>query len=285
MAHEATEAKLREGWFWAAVFRDHATFIHDRLAPDAGEAIRWAKAFRERFTARTEEASALAGQAGIAGPAGSFARPSGPGLLRFGGHELGHYEQATERLVAPLVNEIAEFMEYKRCLVELKLDCAIKLALGPGLLQHMVNEADEAILALNGMREELFPDPASRAMHTHLVWLPDSAGHAAALDNDLDGSEKLLKGRAREFQQIFEGMQLKATELATMLQVRPRMVGALRRLNVDALIQVGLFRSFLAELREHTAECEVLGNLVPLFADHMLREELYYMEQIKAIQG
>lgn len=278
-----TVAKLREGWFWAAVFRDHATFIYDRLAPDQTEAIRWAKAFKERFTARTEEASALAGLAGIAGPAGSFVR--GAGLARFHGQELGHFEQETERLVAPMVNEIAEFMEFKRCLVELKLDCAIKLALGPGLLQHMVNEADEAILALNGMREEQFPDLASRALHSHLLWLPDASGHAAALDSEMDGSEQLLKGQAREFQAIFSGMQIKATELATMLQVRPRMVGALRRLNVDALTQIGLFRSFLAELREHTEECEVLGNLVPLFADHMLREELYYMEQLLLIEG
>lgn len=278
----ATE-KLREGWFWAAVFRDHATFIYDRLAPDQTEAIRWAKAFKERFTARTEEASALAGQAGIGGPAGSFVQHAG--LAHYHGHELGHYEQESEVLVATMVNEIAEFMEFKRCLVDLKLDCAIKLALGPSLLQHMVNEADEAILALNGMREEQFADPASRALHSHLLWLPDAAGHAAALDSDMDGSEKLLKGRAREFQEVFSGMQIKATELATMLQVRPRMVGALKRLNVDAFVQIGLFRSFLEELREHTAECEVLGNLVPLFADHMLREELYYMEQLLMIQG
>lgn len=280
-----TVETLREGWFWAAVFRDHATFIHDRLAPDQTEAIRWAKAFKERFTARTEEASALAGQAGIPGPAGSFALDGRAALARFQGYELGHYAEETERLVATMVNEIAEFMEFKRCLVDLKLDCAIKLTLGPSLLQHMVNEADEAIMALNGMREEQFADPASRALHSHLLWLPDAAGHAAALDSDMDASEKLLKGQARGFQEVFSGMQIKATELATMLQVRPRMVGALRRLNVDAYTQIGLFRSFLAELREHTAECEVLGNLIPLFADHMLREELYYMEQLLMIQG
>lgn len=281
----ATVEKLREGWFWASVFRDHATFIYDHLAPDAGDAIRWAKAFQERFTARTEEASDLAGQAGVAGPAGSFILTSGSPLARFQGFELGHHAGAAERLVSPLVNEIAEFMEFKRCLVELKLDCAIKLSLAPSLLQHMVNEAEEAIIALNGVREESFKDPATRALHSHLVWLPDAAGHAAALDNTLDGLEQMLKGRTEHFHRVFSGMQIKAQELSTMLQVRPRMVGALKRLNVDALTQIGLFRSFLAELREHTEECEVLGSLVPLFADHMLREELYYMEQLMMIEA
>jgi hypothetical protein len=281
----ATVEKLREGWFWSSVFRDHATFIYDHLAPDQGDAIRWAKAFKERFTARTEEAAHLAGQAGIAGPAGSFALAGGSALAHCHGFELGHHEGAAERLVAPLVNEITEFMEFKRLLIELKLDCAIKLALGPSLLHHMVDEAEEAIIALNGVREESFTDPAARALHSHLVWLPDAAGHAAALDNNIDGVEQLLKGRTRHFEQVFNGMQIKARELAAMLQVRPRMVGALQRLNVDAMTQIGLFRSFLAELREHTEECEVMGTLVPLFADHMLREELYYMEQMMLIDG
>jgi hypothetical protein len=283
MAQQTTVETVREAWFWAAVCRDHATFIHDRLAPDAGEAIRWARAFRERFAHRTDEAAWLAEQAGIPGPAGSFAQSDTP-LARFRGHELAHHAGAAERLVAPLVNEMAEFMEFKRCLIDQKLDCALKLGLGPSLLQHMVNEADEAILVLNGVRDERFADPAQRALHSHLLWLPDAAGHAAALDSDMDAVEKRLKGRAREFQAVFEGMAMKAQELQTMLAVRPRLVGALRRLNVDALTQIGLFRSFLAELREHTEGCEVMGSLVPLFADHMLREELYYMEQLLALQ-
>lgn len=280
----STTEKLREGWFWASIFRDHAGIIYDRLSPDAGEAIRWAKAFNERFTARTEEAAVLAGQAGVAGPAGTFA-PDGPGVGRFQGYERGHHEQASELLVATMVNEIAEFMEFKRCLIDLKLNCSIKLGLGPMLLQHMVNEAEEAIITLNGVREERFTDPAARALHSHLLWMPDAALHAAVLDNEMDGAEGLLKGRAREFKAVFDGLQIKAFELFAMLRVRPRMVGALRRLNVDALAQIGLFRSFLAELREHLEGCEVMGNLTPLFADHMLREELYYMEQLKAIKG
>jgi len=70
-----------------------------------------------------------------------------------------------------------------------------------------------------------------------------------------------------------------------MLRVAPRMVGALRRLNRDALAHIGLFRAFLTELREHLEDCEVLNiNLAPAMADHMLREELYYTEKLMTIE-
>lgn len=278
---------LREVWFWSGVFRDHATFIHDGLAPDQADYIRWAREFQRSFEQLHTEVHQLVEAAGIPGPAGSYAvqdRPAQAPLSRLQGQELIRYEQQSRRLAGAVLEALASLKSFKEDLLQNKLECRVKLGLGPSLLAHMIVEAEEAQRALGGAGWSVQQlAPPMQALHHHLIWLPDAAGHAAALHGDLDGVEKDLLGSTASFQEIFNGMHIKALELYSMLRIAPRMVGALRRLNRDSMAQIGVFRAFLAELREHLEGCEVLGALVPLFPDHMLREELYYTEKLLAL--
>jgi hypothetical protein len=281
-------AALREVWFWSGVFRDHGQFIHDNLAPDQPNYIRWAQGFHQAFEQLHTEVKQLGQAASLPGPAGSYATGAplaeAP-LTGLQGQELIRYEQQAQQLSGALLERLGSLKAFKEELLQQKLDCKVKLALGPSLLSHMIIEAEEAQRALGAARSlEQLPPPL-QALHHHLIWLPDAAGHAAALHGGLDGSERRLLNATAEFRQIFSGMQIQALELYGMLRVAPRMVGALRRLNRDAMTQIGTFRAFLVELREHLEGCEVLGTLVPLFADHMLREELYYTEKMMALDG
>lgn len=287
---ESVTELLREIWFWSAVFHDHAAFIHDNLAPDQAQPIGWSDQFRKAFTHVHAEARRLAEAAGIPGPAGSYAltgRPTDLPLAGLQGQGLLQLEQEAERLSRGLVEGITALRAFKEQLIQQKLACSVKLGLGPSLLNHMVIEAGEAMRVLSRRQEGDLgpPSPAQEALHQHLIWLPDAAGHAAVLHGDLDGTEAELLKETCDFKRIFDGMHLKAQELDAMLRVAPRMVGALRRLTDNAMAQIAVFRAFLAELREHLENCEVLGRLVPLLADHMLREELYYTEKIEGIEG
>jgi hypothetical protein len=279
---------LRENWFWSSIFRDHATFIFDHLAPDQEQLARWAQGFKQQFEKIHTEAGQVARAAGIQGPAGSYALAGRPGeepLASLQGNELLGLEQQAQRQSAALLEQLGSLKSFKEDLIQRKLDCKVKLALGPVLLAHMVTEAEEAQRVLGRVRQMAPLPPAMQALHHHLVWLPDAAGHAAALHNGADGVEKQIQTVTADFRETFNGMHIKALELYSMLRVAPRMVGALRRLNRDALAQIGLFRAFLTELREHLEDCEVLSiNLVPALADHMLREELYYTEKIMTIE-
>ncbi len=274
---------LREVWFWAGVLRDHAEFLYDALSPREHQAIRWAHQFRGAFAGLHDEAEQIAGQLGVPGPAGSYAlagAPSEPPLAGLGRKEVSGYEQQVRSVAGRLLEWLGSLRAYKQDLLGLKLACRIGLGLGPTLLQHMINEAEEAHRQLSGAREAQPLPVALEALHHHLLWLPDAASHAAALHNGVDGVEQALWNRTRRFHDTFAGMQVKAWELYTMLRLQPRMVGALRRLNRDAMAEIRTFRAFLAELREHLEGCEVMGTLVPLLPDHMLREELYYTEKI-----
>jgi hypothetical protein len=280
---------LRENWFWSGVFRDHATFIHANLGPDQDPLIRRALGFAQSLEKLHQEAATLAQQAGLTGPAGTYAysgEPAEAPLAGLQGQELLRLERQAAELTQALLQSITALRSFKEELLAQKLDCKVKLGLGPSLIAHMIVEAEEAHRTLGPARTvAALPEPL-QALHHHLVWLPDASGHAGVLHSNLDALEGSLLKTTRDFQHIFDGMHLKALELYTMLRVAPRMVGALRRLNRDAMAQIGVFRAFLAELREHLEDCEVLNvGLMPLLADHMLREELYYTEKLLALQG
>jgi hypothetical protein len=277
---------LREVWFWSGVFRDHATFIHDGLAPDQAHYVHWAREFQRSFAELHTEVQQLAEAAGIPGPAGSYAvrdRPPEAPLSSLQGQELSRFEQQSRRLADAVLGKLDSLKAFKEDLLQNKLECRVRLGLGPSLLLHMIMEAEEAQRTLGPAPVVQQLPPSLQALHHHLIWLPDAAGHAAALHGDLDGVERELLRSTANFQEIFQGMHIKALELYSMLRIAPRMVGALRRLNRDSMFEIGVFRAFLAELREHLEGCEVLGALVPLFPDHMLREELYYTEKLLAV--
>lgn len=267
---------LREAWFWSGIMSDHARFIHDHLAPGQEQALRWATDYRQALQALNEDIRQVAQAAGLAGPAGAevpLARPDMSPRL----------EPQARPLVSRLVDGLRSLRGFKEHLLQSQLECRVKLGLPPSLIAHMIIEAEEGYRTLAQGPESPVAAPAAAALHHHLVWLPDAAGHAAIIHSKLDPAEPQLQRTALSFKQVFDGMHITALELRSMLRVAPRMVGALRRLNQDALAQMAAFRSFLSELREHLAGCQVLGTLMPELADHMLREELYYTEKLLAL--
>lgn len=278
MTDAAVAHVLRESWFWAGIFRDHATFIHDNLVPGQERLIRWAAELRHDLAALTDEAETLGRQAGLVTPL----HHDVGALAQYQGHELGHHARAGHRLRHRLLELLSPLRELKQELLQRKLDCQVRLNLPPSFLQHMINEAVEATRMLSPAHDTA--PPPLELLHQHLLWLKDAAGHAGYLQSGADAPERALRDQSHAFMLAFEGLYLKADELHTMLRVAPRLVGALRKLNVDALGQMAAFHDFLAELREHLEGCEVMGILMPLIADHMLREELYYTEKVAAVR-
>jgi hypothetical protein len=58
---------------------------------------------------------------------------------------------------------------------------------------------------------------------------------------------------------------------------------ALSRLNKEVELEMSLFLEFLRELEEMRLTKEALGALSPLMADHMAREELYYLLKLSQV--
>ncbi|WP_438447902.1 DUF2935 domain-containing protein [Gorillibacterium sp. sgz5001074] len=240
---EASAFELR---FWLQVLGDHARFIHDSLAPSEQAEIHRARGFIQAFD----------------------------GLLELSRMEMGNAEWMG--LAQTSLHKGAELRAFKLHLIRRQLTGAIKLALPPSFMNHMVNEVEKFLRIAQSLASGRIPtllDP----VQLHLHWLLDASGHAAAVRDMADPAEKKWKETGEAFNEAFEQFYLKSVELAGFMRTNLKDFPALGRFNQQVELEMALFLSFLKELEEMELRHEVLGTMSPLMADHMAREECYYL--------
>jgi hypothetical protein len=96
----------------------------------------------------------------------------------------------------------------------------------------------------------------------------------------MDATEKQLRERSRLFTGHFEQFYLKAVEFAGYLRSKEYDFPALRRMNQESKLEIEAFQMFLHELLELNISAQVLGTFPTLMADHMFREECYYLTKL-----
>jgi Domain of unknown function (DUF2935) len=178
------------------------------------------------------------------------------------------------------IEEIAtKLREYKLSLLRDQLEGKVGIHLPPTFINHMVNELEEFMLVINYLKKNQIP-PIFHELHHHMLWLLDASGHAGAINTTLDGVEKRLKQKSEEFTKHFEQFYLKAVELTGYLRTNLMEFPALHRFNNDVEVEMRLFKVFLRELEEMELTEKVLGTFSGLMADHMAREECYYLYKL-----
>ncbi|MFC5451762.1 DUF2935 domain-containing protein [Paenibacillus aestuarii] len=248
------EPALDELRFWLQVLGDHARFIHHALTSDEGEEMERARCFIQTLDHLLEVAQGNPGTAALT----SLNRQS--------------YLKAQE------------LRAFKLHLLERHVTGTIGLNLPPAFLNHMVNEAEEALRVMGFLLNHEVP-PSPSPLQLHLLWLQDAYGHAAAIEDNLDLTEHRRKEMSRHFIVQFKDFYIKAVEFAQFLRTNVQQFPALSRLNKEADLEMTLFIEFLRELEEQCLTYETLGTLTPLMADHMLREELYYLKKLSQVAG
>jgi hypothetical protein len=237
---------LLEHRFWLQILGDHARFIHDTLAPSETKYINKAQKFIEVFDKLLQQARKSVSS-----------------------NEL-------QQLNKLALNYAKDIREFKLSIISEHLVGSIKIGLSPSFLNHMVNEVDEYIDILNHLVKNEKP-PVYHPVHYHLVWLLDATGHAGAINNNLDATEKDLKEKSHYFTTQFEQFYLKAVEIAGFLRTDLDEFPALNRFNNEVDLKVKIFKEFIREIEELDLSKELLDTLSPLMADHMAREECYYL--------
>ncbi|MDC3417044.1 DUF2935 domain-containing protein [Aquibacillus salsiterrae] len=234
-----------EHQFWLQVLGDHSRFIRDSLYSKEVDDIKIAKQFIETFDTLYEKATYISNSNAIA-----FTKEA---------------EAATDRMKV-----------FKLSIIKRHLQGQIGIFLSPTFINHMVNELEEYELVLSYLKQGELP-PVFHELHHHLVWLVDASGHAGAINDQLDGVEKRLKERSHQFAEHFDAFYLKAIELTGYLRSNIKTFPALQRFNKDVEVEMNLFRTFLHEIEEMEISETVLGTFSSLMADHMAREECYYL--------
>ncbi|MFE0505347.1 DUF2935 domain-containing protein [Peribacillus butanolivorans] len=243
---EVWEKKARfEHQFWLQILGDHSRFIHESLAPVEQENIEIASEFIQIFDTL---------------------------LGKVNSEDISQLTFAAEDAALKL-------REFKLNLMKKHLVGKIKIHLSPTFLNHMVNELEEYLRLLKHFKSNQTP-PVYHELHHHLVWLLDAAGHAGAISSKLDDVEKRLKEKSDQYTKHFNEYYIKAVELAGYLRTNLSTFPALEKMNVDVTLEIKLFQHFLNELEELELSAQALGTFSPLMADHMSREECYYLMKL-----
>jgi hypothetical protein len=143
----------------------------------------------------------------------------------------------------------------------------------------MVNELEEYLRLLKYFNSNQMP-PVFHELHHHLLWLLDATGHAGAISSNMDDIEKRLKEKSEQYKKHFNDFYLKAVEMAGFLRTNLSTFPALEKMNADVTLEIKFFQHFLLELEELDLSAQALGTLSPLMADHMWREECYYLTKL-----
>lgn len=231
--------------FWLQILGDHSRFIHAALAPVEKSEIQIAADFIKRFDALLDRSKS------------------------------GEIIQLSMDAEA----ETLKLREFKFTLIKRHLVGKIKIHLSATFLNHMVNELEEYLRILKHLNAKEIP-PVYHELHHHLVWVLDAAGHADAISTNLDSVEKRLREKSDRFMKHFEDFYLKAVELAGFLRTQLTAFPALEKYNSDVKLEIKLFLNFLHEIEELELSAQALGTFSPLMADHMTREECYYLMKL-----
>lgn len=245
MANGFKDTALFEHRFWLQVLGDHARFLHESLAPVEKEEIETANYFINTFDRL---------------------------LGRVATTDVVHLSMRADE-------EAKKIRQFKLELIAKMLTGNVKIHLGPTFVNHMVNEVEEYIRVLSYLKKGEVP-PVFHELHHHTVWLLDAAGHAGAIHSNLDQAEKRLKARSEKYMKHFENFYLKAVEMTGYLRTNLKSFPALQKMNLDVTMEIQLFMKFLDEIKELELTEQALGSFAPLMADHMFREECYYLSKV-----
>jgi hypothetical protein len=234
-----------EHCFWLQILGDHSRFIYEALAPVQKEEIEKASIFITVFDSLLDHAKST----------------------------------DSMQLTAKAEVEVIKLREFKLELLRKHLIGKIKIHLSPTFFNHMINELEEYQRILKHLKAGQVP-PVYHELHHHLVWLLDAAGHSEAISSNLDSVEKRLREKSDSFTKHFEDFYLKAVEMAGYLRTNLTTFPALAKFNSDTQLEIKLFQQFLQEIEELRLSHQALGTFAPLMADHMFREECYYLMKL-----
>lgn len=247
------DTTLEEHRFWLQIMGDHGRFIFFSLAPNEVEYLQRSQDFIIGYDELLKETNKVSNT------------------------------QELELITGQAYQLTLNFREFKLLLLSQTLSAEIKIHLTSTFINDMLNELEEylTVLSLLQSNDSILFHP----LHYHLLWLTDAAGHAAAVASNLDPVEKDMIDKCNYFENQFIDLLFKATIMNGYIRTQLNNFPALDRLNKQVEAGISLFKDFLVEIRDQRIDGQILGTLFPLMADHMAREECYYLLKLSRTAG
>lgn len=181
---------------------------------------------------------------------------------------------SVSRLNQHALQLLDEFIEFKESLLKHVRECRIFTANYPLLIEHITREAR---LYRTTIQELVQGKPLTyqNLRETETFWNRIMMEHALFIRGLLDPSEEQLIDKADDFAEDFK----KLLEMA-----RQRDCKASEALTEKSLTETRKIRQFKTAGTEGILKCQIASLILPLLADHVLREANHYIRLLETEQ-
>ncbi len=171
-----------------------------------------------------------------------------------------------------------ELLQLKQKVYNDVLSCSIITMIYPSQIHHIIREAQDYIDMLERLMQRQLEMGPRELADEEAFWNHIMQEHAMFIDGLLDPSEVVLKRTSRSFILEFERLTKQSEAAKNALQTLP----ALTRRAIPAVQNFGNFK---AQGTGGILSCKVKSIILPLLADHVLREANYYLRVLKETMG
>jgi hypothetical protein len=198
---------------------------------------------------------------------------------RMGGGGSFQINQALERRVMIVnrraINLLDDIIQFKIIILNDVLACKMFTVNYPLLIDHILREAKlyQRLIRRLQNREEI--NIQREAFEQEVFWNRIMAEHSKFIRGLLDPTEEELIKKANDFGNEFDQLTEEAKEAMDMS--RPM----LHRVTEDSLEATKEIRDFKAQGTSGILQCKVKSIIIPLLADHTLREANHYLYLLK----
>ena len=162
-------------------------------------------------------------------------------------------------------------ISFKQRILEGVLSCKLFMANYPLLIEHILREAKLYLSLINDLENRVDID-AKDARETELFWDQIMMEHALFIRGLLDPSEEALIDTADEF----------ADEFKDLIEIAQTMTtSTINSVTNETLNQTIELKNFKQAGTDGIARCKIRSIILPLLADHVLREANHYIRLLE----
>lgn len=182
-------------------------------------------------------------------------------------------ETSVRRLNSQAINLTHSLVEFKTLILQGMLNCTLFTYNFPLLIEHIRREARFFIEHLERLQAGVVIDPSMEIMEEKVFWDRIMAEHSLFIAHLLDPSEVKLIRQANNFADQFFRLERLGTEIQASGRAGRPMRGLIQS-EIRATRNIKAFKSTGEDL---ILACQVKSIIVPLLADHVLREANHFL--------
>ncbi|HHX62687.1 MAG TPA: DUF2935 domain-containing protein [Epulopiscium sp.] len=175
-----------------------------------------------------------------------------------------------------VINLLMSFINFKDKVLSDVLSCGIFTRNYPALLEHIISEAKFYLGMIQKIQkcEKIVSDQQAYALEA--FWDHIMEEHATIMSVLLDPSEKQLIAGAQSFEKEFKTLSKDVKE-------KEMQSGSLVKTTCQTIIVTKEIGNFKRQATQDILECKIKSVIIPLLADHVLREANHYLRILKEI--